>query len=353
MKFRDDAISIFRSDNITAVCPEIMEAVQAANLGDSTPYGGDALTKGLNESFSGLFETSVEVLPVATGIAANALSIAAITPSFGAVYCHERAHIHTTECGAPEFWTGGAKLVPFPGAHNRLRADDIAHALGQWNPKRTFDVRPAAVSLTQGTEAGTVYAVADIARIAAIAHEHGLHVHMDGARLANALASLGCSLAEVTWKSGVDILSFGATKNGGMCADAVVVFKPELMETARYTRLRAGHEFSKMRFLSAQLEAMVADGLYLRNAAHANAMARRLGDGLVERAGGEIVHPTEINELFIRLPTPVTDGLVAGGIPIRPLAKDDPRPFFRFVTAWNTSPADVDGLVACAADLAT
>ncbi len=341
------------SDNITKVCPEVMAAIQAVDQGDSEPHGADSVSGRLDESFSALFETEVRVFPVATGIAANALSLALVTPPYGTIYCHKRAHVQTTECGAPEHWTGGARLTLFAGEHNRIPVAEIAAALENWNPARPQALRPATPTLTQATEAGTIYCLEHISELAELAHEYGLAVHMDGARFANAVAALGCSPAEMTWKAGVDILSFGATKNGGMCADAVVVFKPELMETARYTRLRAGHEFSKMRFLSAQLEAMVADGLYLRNAAHANAMARRLGDGLVERAGGEIVHPTEINELFIRLPTPVTDGLVAGGIPIRPLAKDDPRPFFRFVTAWNTSPADVDGLVACAADLAT
>ncbi|MBI4185067.1 MAG: low specificity L-threonine aldolase [Proteobacteria bacterium] len=342
---------MFYSDNVTRVCPEVWAAMQAVDRDDAIPYGGDAVTARLNERFSEFFEAPVRVFPVATGIAANALSLSLATPPHGTVLCHERAHIHTTECGAVEQWSGGARLTLLPGEHGRLDPAEVGAFLAAWNPARPQALRPAAVSLTQGTEAGTVYPLSRIAEIAGIARKYGLSLHMDGARFANALAALGCTPAELTWKAGVDVLSFGATKNGGMCADAVVVFRPELAEGAGQRRVRGGQLFSKMRYLSAQLEAMVSDGLCLSNARQANRMAKRLADGLAGVAGVTLAHPVEINEVFATLPDAAVAGLAREGI------KLVPRPtkggiLYRLVCAWDTPAERVDRFIETVARFA-
>ncbi len=333
------------SDNITKVCPEVMAAIQAVDQGDSEPHGADSVSGRLDESFSALFETEVRVFPVATGIAANALSLALVTPPYGTIYCHKRAHVQTTECGAPEHWTGGARLTLFAGEHNRIPVAEIAAALENWNPARPQALRPATLTLTQATEAGTIYCLEHISELAELAHEYGLAVHMDGARFANAVAALGCSPAEMTWKAGVDILSFGATKNGGMCADAVVAFKPKLAQEAGEIRVRAGQLFSKMRYASAQLEAIISGGLYLRNATHANRMAKRLSEGLERLPGVELIHPVEANEVFVHLPDRAISAFAEEGIEFYTRLVEG-RHRNRFVCAWNTPEETIDGLVA-------
>ncbi len=263
----------FCSDNATGVSPEIMTAIAAANCGAVLSYGDDEYTQGLQVKFSELFETSVTVFPVATGSAANALALAVVTPPYGAIYCHGESHINLDECGAPEFFTGGAKLVTITGNHAKIEAETLGKILDKAGVGVVHHVQPAAVSLTQATEAGTIYNPAEISQISEVVRRHNLHLHMDGSRFANAVASLGCSPADVTWRAGVDILSFGATKNGAMAAEAVVFFNGELAKTFPFYRKRSGHLFSKMRFLSAQLSAYITDDLWLRNATHANKMA--------------------------------------------------------------------------------
>lgn len=337
----------FMSDNVAGAAPEILAALTAANQGAAPSYGADEWTRRLTARLSALFEREVAVFPVATGTAANALALAAVTPPWGSIYCHAEAHIQADECGAPEMYTGGAKLVPLDGAHGKLDPDRLSAALGRAPKGFVHAVQPAALSLTQATEAGTVYSPAEIAALSAIAAHHGLRVHMDGARFANAVASLGCSPADVTWRAGVDVLSFGATKNGALGAEAVVFFDRDLSEDFGYRRKRAAHLFSKMRFLSAQLDAYLTDGLWLRLAGHANRMARRLADGLSALPGAAPVHPVEANELFIALPEPVIAGLETAGFGFY---RWD-GPVLRLVTAWNTEQAHVDALVATARKL--
>lgn len=338
----------FFSDNVSGASPEILEALVAANRGDSAPYGTDPVTERLRERFSALFETAVEIVPVGTGTAANGLAAAAVAAPFGAIYCADVAHLYGSECGGPEFWSGGdARAVPLPTVDGKLRARDLTRILETAATRSAYDVPPRAVSLTQATEAGTVYSLDEVRAIAEVARGARLAVHMDGARLANALARLGCTPAELTWKAGVDILSFGATKNGALSAEAVVCFDRALAETLRYRRRRAGHLFSKMRFVSVQLEAYVADDLWLRNARHANLMAARVRAGLASIPGARFPHPTEANLVLVSLPRPVWDGLVAEGYTFSRRGTPE-EGIIRIACAFDTPPEAVDALVTAA-----
>jgi threonine aldolase len=336
----------FCSDNVAVVAPEIMAAIEAANHGPAMAYGADEATGRLEARLAALFETDVAVFPVATGTAANSLALAAIAPSYGAIYCHELAHIHVDECGAPELFTGGAKLIALPGEHGKLAVADLAAAIHFGLEGGVHRAQPAAISLTQVTECGTLYRPDELRPIAALAREHGLRLHMDGARFANAVAALGCKPADITWRAGIDVLSLGATKNGALAAEAVVFFDRKLAETFGLRRKRGGHPFSKMRFLSAQLEAYFTDDLWLRNAAHANRMAADLARGLAQVPGAELRHPVDGNIIFIGLPEPVLSGLEADGF--RFYREGGPGTI-RLVTAFNTDPAAVAAFVAAAA----
>ncbi|MEG3880090.1 low specificity L-threonine aldolase [Microcoleus sp. herbarium7] len=332
----------FCSDNATGISPEIMAAIAAANCGAAMPYGDDEYTQCLQVKFSDLFETSVTVFPVATGSAANALGLGVVTPPYGAVYCHAESHINLDECGAPEFFTGGAKLVTLTGDRAKIKAETLGQTLDKAGAGVVHHVQPAAVSITQTTEAGTVYNPAEISQISEVVRSHNLYLHMDGARFANAVASLGCSPADITWRAGVDILSFGATKNGAMAAEAVVFFNRELAKTFPFYRKRSGHLFSKMRFLSAQLEAYITNDLWLKNAAHANNMAAKLAAGLAGVETVKFCHPVEANEIFMQLPESVIAAVLAEGFQFYRWDKCT----VRLVTAFNTKEEDVIALVA-------
>ncbi len=331
----------FCSDNVAGVAPEIMAALVAANQEAAMPYGNDQYSQRLDAKFSELFETDVVVFPVATGTAANALALSVLVPPFGAIYCHAQSHINLDECGAPEFYTGGAKLVTLPGADGKIGATDLAAVLARAGAGVVHHVQPAAVSISQVSEAGTVYTPAEISQIAEVTHRHGLHLHLDGARFANAIVSLGCTPAEIAWRSGVDVLSFGATKNGAMAAEAVVFFNKQLAQTFSYRRKRSGHLFSKMRFLSVQLEAYIADGLWLKNAECANQMARKLAEGLKKLPFVRFCYPVEANEIFIELPKQASQGLLDEGFGFYPWEEGENLTTVRLVTAFNTREEDV------------
>ncbi|MGK7877164.1 MAG: low specificity L-threonine aldolase [Xenococcaceae cyanobacterium] len=337
----------FSSDNITGCSPEIITALLAANEGAAMPYGDDECTQRLNPMFSQLFQKEVEVFPVTTGTAANALALSTITPSFGVIYCHNKSHIYSSECGAIEFHTGGARLVTIPGEHGKISSANLAAALAQ-AAMGVNAMQPAAVSITQATEAGTVYRPEEIQEIAKIVHTHNLSLHMDGARFANAVDSLGCSPAEITWKVGVDVLSFGATKNGAIAAEAVVFFNPSLAETFSYRRKRSGHLLSKMRFLSAQLDAYITDDLWLRNARHANQMAAKLSTEIAAIPGIELIYPVEVNEIFIRFPKKMSEGLLAEGFRFYHWEEGEEMVTARIVTAFNTREAECAAFVETA-----
>jgi threonine aldolase len=337
----------FASDNTAPVHPKIMAALEAANSGHAMAYGSDAIAKRLEARFAELFERPCAVFPVATGTAANALALAAMAPPWGAVFCHPHAHVNTDECGAPEFYTGGAKLVGVAGADGKIDAAALDAALGGARRVGVHQVQPAAVSITNATEAGTVYAVSEIAALAEIAHRAGLEFHLDGARFANALVRQNATAADATWRAGVDILSFGATKNGCMAAEAIVVFDPVLAETLAFRRKRAGHLFSKMRFLAAQMDAYLAGGLWLELARHSNAMAARLAAGLEALPGAKLLHPVEANEIFIELPEKAIAATETAGYRSYRWFGPGTRTL-RLVTAWSSTQEDVDGFVGTA-----
>jgi threonine aldolase len=303
----------YRSDNTGRAAAEILDALVRANSGTALGYGADDWTARLQDRFSELFETRVRVFPVATGTAANALSLAAISPSWGLVYCSEVAHINTSEANAAGFFGGGLKLVPVAGSHGRMDAAALTEGLAGIPPGALHRGQPAAVSITQASDLGAVYPIDEIRAIAAIAKARGLKLHMDGARFANALARVGCSPAEMSWRSGVDILSFGATKNGGALCDAIVVFNPDLADGLAVQLRRAGQVWSKMRFASAQLMAYVENGLWLKLAQASNAAASRIAAGIAEVAGLRLIAPVEANELFLEASSAVIDALDEGG----------------------------------------
>jgi threonine aldolase len=338
----------FASDNTAGVAPEILAALARANAAQAAmPYGNDDVTRRLTARFCEIFEREVAVFPVATGTAANALALSLVTPPYGAIFTTASSHIHNDECGAPEFFTGGAKLLPLPGRDGKTGPAELQAAYDAAGVGAVHHTPPAAVSLTNITEAGTVYSAEETAAIGAFCRRRKLAFHLDGARFANAVAATGATPAELTWKAGVDLLSFGATKNGCMAAEAVIAFNPELAASLGYRRKRAGHLFSKMRFLSAQLDAYLEDGLWLKMARHANAQMRRLHKGLAGLNRVEVLHPVEANMMFARLPRAMTEALIAGGYFFY-VMDETARPRCRFVTAFSSRAAQVDGLLALA-----
>jgi threonine aldolase len=330
-----------------------MGALARANEGFALGYGHDALTSAVEKRIGELFECDAAVFLVPTGTAANALSLAHVTPPWGGVLCHSQAHIMTDECGAPEFYGGGIKLIGLPGEGCKLAPETLELAIARYSGHVPHQVNAAALSITQATEAGTIYRVEEIAALSEIAHARGLSVHMDGARFGNAIARMNVSAAEATWKAGVDVLSFGATKGGAMGAEAVVFFDRERADFMAERRKRAGQLLSKHRFLAAQFEGYLNDGYWLTLARHANAMADRLADGL-RACGVPIVWAVEANIVFALLPRVLDAKLKAAGAAyyVRPntLAGDDvaigpDQMLVRLVTSFATVEAEVDRFV--------
>jgi threonine aldolase len=335
----------FRSDNVSGIAPEILTAIAAANNGDAPSYGADLITDRVARRFTEIFEREVAVFPLATGTAANALALAAVTPPWGAVYCHEESHVQTDECGAPEFYAGGAKLIALPGADAKLSPAAVEARMIEQGV--VHHAQPAAISISQATEAGTLYTPAEVTALGALARRRGLALHMDGARFANAVAALGCTPAEITWRAGVDVLSFGATKNGALAAEAVIFFDPAKAADFAYRRKRGGHLFSKMRFLSAQLDAYLADDLWLRNGRHANRVAARLADGLAQIAGARLRHPTQANEVFVELPEKAIRALAQAGFGFYRWGGESSL-CLRLVAAFDSRLEDAEALIALA-----
>ncbi len=333
----------FASDNVAGALPEVVAALEAAARASAMPYGNDPWTERFTARMRDIFECDLDVFPVATGTAANALALSALCPPFGTVFCHPQSHANTDECGAPEFYTGGAKLSLVGGEDGKIDPAALDAALHRARPHGVHNMPPAAVTITQESEAGTVYAAAEIDSIAEVARRHGLALHMDGARFANALAALGCSAADATWRRGVDALSFGATKGGAMAAEAVVFFRRDLALAFGERRKRGGHLLSKMRFVSAQFEGYLRDDAWLRAARAANAGAARLAAGLAAIDGGALVRPADANIVFARLPLAVLDRLEANGFGFY-RAGDDGT--IRLVVAWSATNAEIDRFLA-------
>jgi len=337
----------FASDNNAAICPEAWDALAQANAGHAPGYGADDWSQAAVRAIRELFETDCEVFLVFNGTAANALGLAAICRNTDAVVCHAMAHINVDECGAPEFMSGGAKLLTIDLPHAKLTPEAvIARAV---TPHDEHGSRPRALALTQATELGTVYTPAELRALADVAHARGMKVQLDGARFANALAYLDCGPADITWRAGVDVLSLGGTKNGLPFGEAIVFFDAALAEEFARRRKQAGQLASKMRFLAAPWLGVLKDGAWLRHAAHANAMAARLAEGLARVPGARLLAPVQANGVFIDLPAAVVAGLRARGWRFYTFIGETGC---RFMCAWDTPVESIDRMVRDVSELA-
>lgn len=332
----------FASDNYSGICPEAWAAMAEANTGHETSYGNDAWTQRATDLIREIFETDCEVFFVFNGTSANSLSLAALCQSYHSILCHELAHIETAECGAPEFFANGSKILLLDGANGKIDPAEIERAV-----KKRSDIhypKPGALGITQATEVGTVYSVAEVQKLADTAKKFGLRVQMDGARFANAVASLGCAPADITWRAGVDVLCFGGSKNGMALGEAVVFFNRELARDFDYRCKQGGQLASKMRFLSAPWLGMLKDGAWLKHARHANEMAKRLEAGLQKISGVYIAYPVESNGVFARIPKMAEAKLHESGWHFYTgvITGDESR----LMCSWDTTTEDVDGFLA-------
>ena len=345
---------IFASDNWAGAAEEIAKSLQHHSSGFSPAYGESDLDKNLEQRFNDLFEREVAVFFVGTGTAANSLALSAVNRPGGFVLCHREAHLIEDECGAPEFFTSGARLAPIDGALGKIDPDELRRGLERFDPDFVHHGQPMAVSVTQATEVGTVYSADELSLIAEHSHAFGLPLHMDGARFANAMVRLGATPAEMTWKNGVDVLSFGGTKNGCWCAEALVFFDPEMARQLPFIRKRAAQLFSKTRFIAAQFHAYLDDDLWIRLATHANSMADRLAAGIETSSEVSIAWTCQSNELFITMPKTLAKQLEEQGARFYPwpvpaefasqLTED--RGLYRLVTSFETKQQDVDRFLA-------
>lgn len=343
----------FASDNVYGVHPRIMAALEAANAGTAVSYAGDDLSKRAEQRLCEIFERDVRAFLVTTGTAANGLALSALTPPYGAVICHAEAHICVDECGSPEMFTGGAKILGLHGQAGKITPAAIEKTLKGFI-RGEHDPKPAAVSLTNATELGTLYSPEEVKAVADLIKPRGMKLHIDGARFANAVAGLGITPAELTWKVGVDALSFGATKNGALMLEAVVFFDAKLAEDFEYRRMRGGQLVSKSRFLGAQMLAYLEGGLWLDNARAANGLARRLAEGLGRSNRIRMPYPVQANEIFAVIPRSLHDRLQAAGVRyfdwmpdgLGPGGISDDEIFVRFVLSYATPPDSIDQLLA-------
>ena len=347
----------FASDNASGADPKILAALVAANGGSFPAYGADPYTARAESLLSALFERDCASFLVATGTGANALALGALTPPWGAIFCHEDAHVMDDECGAPEFFSNGAKMIGMPGVAGKIMPQTLREALVAYPRGLVKQVQPSTLSLSQATECGTLYTLAEISVLTGIAHAAGVRVHMDGARFANAIAALGCSPAEMTWKVGIDVLTFGATKNGALACEAAIFFDRALGDDFAFRRKRGGHLLSKGRVLGAQMIAYLEDQYWLTLARRANDSARKLATGLAQIPGVRIPWPPQANEIFVILPRRADQALKAAGSRYydwgaRGLT-DDQKPsadeiFVRLVTCFSTHDADIERFVQIA-----
>jgi threonine aldolase len=335
----------FRSDNTAPAAPEILAAVAAANAGAASAYGDDEWSARLNRVFSALFEREVMVFPVSTGTAANAIALASAIPPWGSVLAHREAHVESDECGAPEFYSGGAKIEVLDGADAKLAAPMVEAHLQRLR-HGVHSPLPAAISISQASERGVAYRPDEIAALSAVARLESMALHMDGARFANALAFLGCAPADITWRVGVDLLSFGAAKNGGLGPEAIVAFDLSRGEQIERRRKRGGHLLSKQRYAAAQLLAYVENGLWITLASRANALAARIG----EAAARFLSAPVETNQVFIKPGVEALASLRAAGAEFYDWGDKDGGEA-RLVASWNQDEAEVDALCTLLAKL--
>lgn len=341
----------FKSDNTSGACQAVIEKIIQTNTQTTEDaYGHDSTTTRVKTLFNNLFEKEVKVHFMATGTGANCLSLVALTPAYGAIFCHDHAHITTDETNAPELFTGGAKLINLPGEHGKICPTAFENAIYRYKALRPHSAMPAVLSLTQSTEAGTVYSISELETLIALAKKHHLYVHMDGARFANAVVALDESPANLTWRLGIDILSFGGTKNGAIAAEAVVLFNPALAPHLDYQQKRFGQLMSKMRFFSCQFEALLENDLWLKNAEHANRMAKSLSQALLKHNEVKLIHPVETNEIFVTMKKELAETLRSHGIQFYDWSFDEQASHrtYRFVTSFNTSSSEIEKLSALA-----
>jgi Threonine aldolase len=344
----------FASDNTSGAHPAILEGLAAANAGHVHSYGADPITEGVQAKIREIFEApEARVYLVATGTAANALSCAVLTQPWGAIFCHRNAHIEEDECGAPEFYTNGSKLVLVDGPDAKMDPDLLARTIAHTGRGGIHNVQRGMVSITNSTEAGAVYSPAEVAALTDVARRFHLPVHMDGARFANALVAAGCTPAEMTWKAGVDVLSFGGTKNGCMGVEAVVIFDPKHAWEFELRRKRGGHLFSKHRFLAAQMQAYLTDDLWLKTARHANEMARKLSEGVSKIDGAKLIHPTDANAVFAAFPRGAHKRAHEAGAyyylwPFDQSLEGPEEELLaaRLVCSWATTPEEIDAFLS-------
>ncbi|RFB86880.1 hypothetical protein B5K11_27780 [Rhizobium leguminosarum bv. trifolii] len=338
---REIATYHFNSDNGSPVCDQVMNALLACNHGVETAYGEDQVTARLKSAYSDFFERESYIFPVGSGTAGNGLALGAITPPYGTIFCHQASHIVTTEGGAPEFYSGGGRMTLLPGEHNKVSAKTLEEALSSHGIGNVHHMAASAVSVTQATEAGTLYELAELGDLSETAHRAGLKVHLDGARFSNALVSLQATPAQMTWQAGVDILTLGTTKNGTMNAEAVITFDPDLAKVLGHMHKRAGHLSSKMRFMSAQLLSFLENDLWRKNATQANRNAARIEVALKSCEGIEFAHPIAINEIFVSLPRGLTRALADKGLILRPWPLGSGKEWFRLVMSYCDTPEDL------------
>ncbi len=347
----------FASDNVVGASKPVLEALLAANDGSQIAYGSDAFSARGEAMLAEVFEHQVTAFLVGTGTGANALALSAVTPPWGAVFCHAESHVLDDECGAPEMFTAGAKLVGIPGVGGKMAPADLVATLERFPRGLVKAVQPSALSISQVTEAGTLYTLEEIATLSGIARDLGIRVHLDGARFANAMVALGCSAADMTWRAGVDVVTFGATKNGCLACEAVVFFDKAIAADFQFRRKRGGHTLSKGRLLGAQLVGYLENDHWIANARHANLMASVLAGGLAGVPGVRMAWPTQANEVFAVMPPAVDDAVRAAGFRGAPWSslslpegfEVGGDRFVRFVTSWATRADDIAALIGAAA----
>lgn len=343
------------SDNVTGMSDAVMAALIKANDGNEPAYGADQWTAKAEQLLAEVFEHEVFVSLVATGTGSNALALAALTPPWGAIFCHQESHVLDDECGAPEMFTDGAKLVGVKGEAGKLTVEALKPVVDHFGVGVIKSVQPAALSISQVTEAGTVYTLSEIKALCDFARERHLKVHLDGARFGNALVSIGATPADMTWKAGVDVVTFGATKNGALACEAIIFFDKVLAESMPFRRKRGGHTVSKGRILGAQMIGYLEHDHWLHNARHANAMAQALTQGLNSLGFARLPWPTQANEVFVVLPNAKAKALSEAGIRAAPwesislpaqfeMGTEDA--FLRFVLSFKTAPSDIDRVIA-------
>ena len=332
----------FQSDNQSTIFPEIIDYIKSINNESSLAYGADNITKLATKMLKEFFETDLKVLFVSSGTAANAISLSSVCPPYGAILCSDNSHINGDECGAPEFFTGGAKLLSINTNNAIITKNNLIKTINSYGLHGFHEVLPSAISITQATELGTSYTLDQINKISTIAKQNNLKTHMDGARFSNACAFLNCTPAEMSWKSGVDILSLGTTKNGTISCEAIIIFNKDILDDVNRRQKRAGHLWSKNKYIAAQLVKWLEEDRWIKAARKANLQAQKLKSLLQKIKGVSIEYPVEVNMIFAKIPKNIQDFLKKHEVKFNPWY--GPENLTRFVTSWDTKKTELEKL---------